>query len=175
MTKKYYVLLYKSEPKSITFPIKAVTNLIDKKPQWAGGYPAIFGGTDEKRVGARDTLVKELGEESRGTLVLTKTEEQWFTLVYKGTVDQDEMYFYVTEQWQRTKKHWDPNPKDRGEGEMLKVVENLPLKFFTKSGNFKTTMETLIEKSEVPGGDEWASFICSETAKAFWAFIKKYG
>ncbi|NEO99523.1 MAG: hypothetical protein F6K58_12750 [Symploca sp. SIO2E9] len=165
---KYYVLLHDSNTKSITFPIKAPKNEFDHKEQFAGGYPAIFGGTDIG--GLAKTLQKEVTEESRRTLKVYDKAE-YFKQFYNGETAKDRLFFYETDNWQQTGTEWG-RPKNRDEGEMMEIV-TLQLDLFNPKDTKNKILEDIINLSGAPGGStsQQKEFFESETAEAFFKFI----
>jgi len=164
MPNKYYTLLY-IKGNSMTFPIKAVKNEFDGQVQFAGGYPAIFGGTDTG--GADATLIAEVTQESRGTLLAAAPFKQYF----QGAQPNDNMYFYWNAAWKVTAKKWGP-PANRDEGEMSGLT-TVSINKFSTTDPPDTVLAKLIDLSGAPGGSaaQEKEFLESETAAAFVQFI----
>lgn len=165
MPDKYYTLLYTEKSNSMMFPIKGVKNAFDQQVQFAGGYPAIFGGTDTG--GANATLIAEVTQESRGTLLATAP----FTKYFQGAKPNDNMYFYWNAAWKITAKKWGP-PANRDEGEMSGVT-TVSINEFSSEDPPDTVLAKLITLSGAPGGSaaQKEQFLESETAAAFVQFI----
>jgi len=165
MPNKYYVLLYMKKSNSMTFPIKGVKNAFDQGVQFAGGYPAIFGGTDTG--GADATLIAEVTQESRGTLLAAAP----FTQYFQGAKPNDNMYFYWNAAWKVTEKKWGP-PANRDEGEMSGVT-TVSINEFSSEDPPDTVLAKLITLSGAPGGSaaQKKEFLESETAAAFVQFV----
>lgn len=168
MADRYYVLLYRQTNELITFPIKAPRNEADNQLQFAGGYPAMFGGNAEGRT-VDATLAAELAEESRGTLQLTApVPAQPF---YQGQANGDSYFFYWTTRWQATGTPWHP-PQNRNEGEMM-TIATVSGDEFTAFDPPDEVLRKLIFYSNAPGGSaqQEAEFFNSQTANAFIQFI----
>jgi hypothetical protein len=166
MPNKYYTVLYRSSRNEMTIPIKAVVNQYqDQGPQFAGGYPACFGGTDKGGMGA--TLIQEVDEESRRTLAANAP----FNLFYQGRKDGDDYYFCWTTNWQETGTGWG-NPSNRDEGEMMGIV-TIDLNQFSSTDPPMTVLTKLIRLSGAPGGSQaqYDDFINSLTAEFFINFV----
>lgn len=167
MADKYYVLLYRQTNELMTFPIKAQRNEFDGALQFAGGYPAMFGGTAQGTVD--QTLAAELDEESRGTLRLTApVPAQPF---YQGQVGNDRYFFYETTRWTTTGTAWHP-PLDRNQGEMS-TISSVSVHEFSSFDPPDVVLDKLIFFSGAPGGTQLqqAEFYSSQTANAFVQFI----
>lgn len=170
MPDKFYVVLYRARRREITFPIKATLNEVDNLVQFAGGYPAMFGGTDK---GGADrvnrTLDAEVREESRQTL--RPTAPLTFTHYFRGRVPHDDYYFYWTTNWETTEATW-RRALNRDEGEMMKVV-TVSLESFSEEDPPDQIQKQLIQASGAPGGTavQEQQFFESETAAAFVQFI----
>jgi len=89
--KAYAILLNLIDEDSgyIYFPIK-------RENQPFGGMPQFFGGTKEGSESDRDTINRELKEESDGKLSLKPGK---LNLVYKGNIGNNIYNFYVTENY----------------------------------------------------------------------------
>lgn len=166
MPNKYYVILYRASRNEMTFPIKAVNNEFNNAVQFAGGYPAIFGGTDNGG-GPNATMIAEVTQESRGTLQAGAP----FTLFYQGVVGADTLSFYSTTAWQSTGQAWgDPTNRDEGEMESLVTVS---IDEFSSQDSPDEVLDKLIALSGATGGsqNQLNEFLQSETAAAFTQFI----
>lgn len=145
---KYYTVLYsqeKGDPGRITFPVKSSRNGVDGKIQYAGGYPAMFGGDDEDDDGPYATLEREVSEESRRTL----SAKRPFNSYWHSGDGENAYWFYSTTTWDQTGTVWD-QPRDRNEGEMLKWV-SLDIARFEHYKTDKALLERLIQLSVSPG------------------------
>jgi hypothetical protein len=165
MPNKYYTLLYTKEGNEMMFPIKGVKNAFDQQVQFAGGYPAIFGGTDTG--GADATLIAEVTEESRGTLLAAAPFKKYF----QGAKPNDNLFFYWNAAWKITAKKWGP-PANRDEGEMS-GVRTVSINEFSSKDPPDTVLTKLIALSGARGGSaaQKKEFLESETAVAFVRFI----
>jgi hypothetical protein len=149
----------------MTIPVKAVRNEYDGTEQFAGGYPAVFGGTDQG--GADATLVAEVRQESRGTLDTAGP----FTQYFGGQPPYDDLYFYWTTAWRRTGQAWRP-PNDRNEGEMASIA-TVSIDDFSSLDPPDTVLAKLIRLTGAPGGSDAQrqQFLGSETAAALVQFV----
>jgi hypothetical protein len=162
----YYVILFSPRKRTITFPIKAVLNEYDGKTQFAGGYPALFGGNSENRT-VTDTLIKETTEESRDTWRVKPPFKQY----YQGRAPFEHLYFYMSESFAETDVPWGP-PRNHFEGEMSGVV-TIKLNNFTNHDSPAEVLRKLINLSGASGGSpqQEKEFLTSQTAEAFIEFI----
>lgn len=168
MPNKYYVVLCDGavQTTEMTFPVKATHNEYDGQEQFAGGYPAMFGGTD-KGGGVSPTLITEVAEESRRTLQAAQPFNHYFT----GQAPHQDLSFYWTVNWGSTGTPWGA-PNDRDEGEMARVA-TVSLELFSDEDPPDTVLEKLIDASGATGGtpQQRDQFFQSETAAAFVQFV----
>jgi hypothetical protein len=164
-----YGILYRASTNSITIPVKAPTNVFDGTVQFAGGYPAIFGGTNIVG-GAGATISAEVTEESRRTYGAPAVGP--FTQYFQGQPPHNDLTFYWTPNFAATGTPWGP-PANRDEGEMISVV-TVPIDGnFTDQDPPNTVLNTLIALTNAPGGtaQQRTEFFASETAAALVQFI----
>lgn len=140
-------------------------NEFDGTEQFAGGYPAIFGGTDKGSV--NETLIAEVSEESRNTFQAFGPFQPYF----QGQPPNNNLLFYWTSKWEVTGNPW-KKPLQRDEGEMSAIV-TISLDGFTSHDPPQTVLKKLVHLSGAPGGSEKQekSFFDSETAAAFIQFV----
>lgn len=162
----YYVILIDPRRRTITFPIKAVLNEYDGTIQFAGGYPALFGGNNQDQ-SVTNTLIRETTEESRETWLAKPP----FTQYYQGRPPFQNMFFHWSECFAATGRPW-RSPRSRPEGEMSGVV-TIKLNNFTSRDPPDEVLRKLIKLSGAPGGSgaQEAEFSNSQTAEAFVEFI----
>ena len=168
MPDKHYVVLYRVRREEMTFPVKGERNQLDNSVQFAGGYPAIFGGTDQGG-GVDKTLDAEVREESRQTL--RPTTPLTFAHYFTGQRPHNDLHFYWTANWETTGTQWRP-PTTRDEGEMAKIA-TVSLESFSSQDPPNLILDKLIKASGAPGGttNQKQEFFTSETAAAFVQFI----
>jgi hypothetical protein len=175
MPNKYYVILYNADVnaivKKITFPIKAAQNSFNVpkfRNQFAGGYPALFGGADSD--GADKTLIDKVSQQSRGTLKAQAPFEQFF----HGEGVNDNMLFYATTNWETAERTWD-EPQNCDEAEMSGIA-TVSLEQFSNKDSYDEMLDKLVLLSESPGGsaDQLDQFKYSDTAHAFIWFIRTH-
>jgi hypothetical protein len=166
---KSYGILYRAATNSITIPVKAPTNAFDGSVQFAGGYPAIFGGTNIAG-GVGPTISAEVTQESRRTYGAPAAGP--FTQYFQGQPPHDDLTFFWTSNFAATGTPWGP-PANRDEGEMLSVVTVPITGNFTDQDPPNTVLNTLIALTGAPGGTaaQEAEFFASETAVALVQFV----
>jgi len=164
MTQKYYAILDNASGSQFTFPLKAAKNEYTGAVQYAGGYPAIFGGTAAGN--ALATIQAETTQESRATLAVDNGAA--LHQIIQSTVGPDTLTFYWTNGWRNTGTPWGP-PTSFATGEMSKVVTLSYSSFVGYTGSPGQILDRLIALSGAPGGtpQQKEEFRTSETAAAF--------
>jgi hypothetical protein len=164
---KYYVILDNTAGTRFTFPIKAVLNQFDgTTQQFAGGYPAFFGGTAAAGASNLQTVQAETTQESRSTLAVNG--DATLQEIIHSQINGDDLTFSWTANWRETGVAWGP-PVSFATGEMSGVVTLSYGSFSGHTGSPKEVLDRLISLSGAPGGSakQKADFFASETAAAF--------
>lgn len=147
MAEKAYAILYAGvedeESGYLYFPIA-------RDGRTYGGMPQFFGGTQNAGESDRDTIAREMAEESDQQLAL---QPGGLTLVYSTQVGGDDYSFYVAENW--TGKHFLGPLKN---AEMASIQ-----KFLVQSGEEDTIEDLMRLQGIVPS----EAFAKSETYTAF--------
>lgn len=183
---KFYVLFWSQNTNEIIFPIKKTHNAFDGSRQFAGGYPAFFGGNLQVN-NVLTTLINEVEEESCETYSIQGNNNDDFDFLIpginiRGNGDFDKMHFYTTKIFRRTDVDWpnyqypDHKAPRRDYGEMDTIftvnIDNF------RGMNWTTPPDDILRELISICGDhqgcdhQYLQFMDSETGRAFVQFIQ---
>ena len=163
---KSYVILCTRD--RMIVPIKADRNPYTDLPWFAGGTPQFFGGSPQGN--PLQTLQREVGEESRGTLRLNASISPVYTAP-PSDADRNTYQFFYSVDWDYTGTHWNENDLPRNQREMQRLVE-VQRDIFAGASDPNVIIGILVNATNTvvaPGSND---FNTSHTATAFVEFIK---
>ncbi|WP_333233955.1 MULTISPECIES: hypothetical protein [unclassified Microcoleus] len=136
-----------------------------------GGTPQFFGGSADGEGAPLETLQREVGEESRGTLRLNTISGEVFTAL-PANEDRNTYNFFYSIDWQRTQTQWNDNVTNPAEREMQRLVEVPRGHFDPQQDNDDDIRDILLLETGTTQARGVDQFRTSHTKNAFVIFIR---